>query len=123
MGVVKGLKNIFLFSGLLIFVIGCASGHCRGRKVTGETSAARVLVFKTDGSRQCAKNSGIKPADMAKTMDGIQVLSSESRHDGKMRIQACGTSTGQINVYEISESDLEKAKALGFELLSPVEKK
>jgi hypothetical protein len=40
-----------------------------------------------------------------------------------MRIQACGTSTGQINVYEIAEADIEKAKALGFELLPLDEKK
>jgi hypothetical protein len=118
-GILKVIKYFcfLLGGGLFLFTVGCASGHCRGRKTTGVVSEARVKVFKSDGSRQCAKNSGVKVSDMAKTLQGIPIFSMERSDDGKMRIQACGTSTGQINVYEISEADLEKAKALGFALL------
>jgi hypothetical protein len=51
---------------------------------------------------------------MQKDLGGIQVFSSENKHDGMMRIQVCGAPTGYANVYEIDEKDLEAALKAGF---------
>ncbi len=74
----------------------------------------RVYVYKADGSLQCGMGKKIDLKDMAKDLGGISVFSSENRHDGMMRIQVCGQPTGFCNVYEINQSDLDKAIGLGF---------
>lgn len=104
----------------VLFLISCASGHCRrnqeGRSAAGATPNEHVLVSKVDGSLQCNMGKGVALDEMAQelTKAGITVYSSENRHDGLMHIQACGTPTGQINVYEIADSDLPEALKLGF---------
>ncbi|MBC7458424.1 MAG: hypothetical protein H7235_09110, partial [Bdellovibrionaceae bacterium] len=52
--------------------------------------------------------------DMQKDLKDIVVFSASNQNDGMMRIQVCGADTGNHNVYEIAESDLEKAKSYGF---------
>lgn len=74
----------------------------------------RVKVFKADGSLQCGQGKAIPVAEMQKQLKGITVFSAVNKMDGLMHIQACGTPTGQSNVYEIDRADLEKAKKLGF---------
>ena len=73
-----------------------------------------VFIYKYDGSLQCKKNSGTPLKQMEKKLGDIQIISSENRSDGLMRIQMCGTPTGQANVYEIQKVDLPKAQKRGF---------
>lgn len=103
----------------VLFLVSCASGHShRNQEVnaSGASPSDHMLVFKADGSLQCQMGTGTPVDAMAKTLTakGITVYSSENRHDGLMHIQACGTPTGMINVYEISKNRLEDALELGF---------
>ena len=100
----------FLLCLSLLFM-GCASGHCRGKKENDQKSA---YVFKEDGSRQCG-GKGVSLNDMAKELSGIMIRSQENRKDGKMHIMMCGGPTGNINVYEIMEKDLPEAIKRGFQ--------
>jgi hypothetical protein len=103
------------FLALAVFVtIGCASGHCRGRK---EDPNKKVFIYKSDGSKQCAQASAISVEQMAAELKDIKIYSKEKRSDGRMHPMVCGGSTGKINVYEISESDLPAAKLLLFDVL------
>lgn len=87
---------------------------------TDESSAAvvagqlRVKVYKADGTLQCGMGTRISLEAMEKQLKGIKVFSRTNMNDGLMRIQVCGSPTGQSNVYEISRSDLEKALKAGF---------
>lgn len=76
----------------------------------------KVKVAKPDGTLQCSQGKKIEIDVMQKDLKDITVFSSSNMSDGRMRIQMCGAPTGHYNVYEILEGDLEKAKALGFEL-------
>jgi len=108
--------KLFLFGISVLFLIGCASGHCRGRKVEAQENKT-VVVFKYDDSKQCDKKSGIKLEVMQKNLVDIQVHAAAKKNDGKMRMTVCGGATGMMNTYVISLADLDKAKKLGFEVL------
>lgn len=119
-------------------LFGCATGKCVNQKSTAETEATtatpaptiakpnggvsmkpestldRVKVYKPDGSLQCGQGKAIAPADMQKELKGIKVFSSATKNDGMMRIQVCGSPTGNANVYEIDRKDLKEAIKLGF---------
>lgn len=77
-------------------------------------NSKKIKVSKPDGTLQCNQGKKISLEDMQKQLQDIQVFSTENIHDGMMRVQMCGTPTGNHNVYEISESDLDKAISLGF---------
>ena len=81
------------------------------------TASNTVLVFKADGSLQCGQGKGVAIEEMEKELKGIKVLSRDKRPDGKMHIQLCGSPTGVINVFEISEKNLKDAEARGFKKL------
>ena len=74
----------------------------------------KIKVYKADGSLQCGMGKGVSVSEMAKELAGIKIYTSENKSDGMMRIQVCGSPTGQCNVYEIDRADLEKALAKGF---------
>lgn len=80
----------------------------------GGDSEARVKVYKYDGSLQCGMGSAIPLDTMARELKNIKIFSKESKEDGLMRIQLCGSPTGKANVYEISKAQLKDAQALGF---------
>jgi streptogramin lyase len=82
-------------------------------------SSATVLVARADGSVQCDSKKGQSVTEMEKRFGNIKVFSRDKRTDGLMHIQICGSPTGKINVYEISQSDLERAEALGFKKFEP----
>lgn len=122
-------KILFLLSVLTL--AACTHGNCRVQKEAkkdgvvaakeqGEVnmdkakSTDRVRVFKPDGSLQCGQGEKIPLADMQKELKGIKVFSSSNQNDGMMRIQLCGTPTGNCNVYEIDRKDLEAALKVGF---------
>lgn len=127
------LRNIFIIAGCaLLLFSGCSVTNCKpdtsqpgklSSEVQGhldelkkETNLKTVKVFKFDGSLQCNQGSPISLDAMKSDLSEIQIISSEKRHDGMMRIQVCGQPTGQCNVFEIPEIDLEKAKNKGFKV-------
>ncbi len=114
---------------LSLALFGCATGKCvdvnTAHPVTTapnsgdsvmkpESKLDRVKVFKADGSLQCGQGKMISTADMQKDLKDIKVYSSLNKNDGMMRIQVCGTPTGNSNVYEIDRSNLAAALKLGF---------
>ncbi len=126
----SSLKTILLFI-LLSFAVSCSSTQCKRKDkvpaMPNDTNVDQnlqinkngskpktVFVFKSDGSLQCGMGQSIPPKEMAKELGDIKVYSFSNKHDGMMHIQVCGSSTGQINVFEISESDLKKAMSKGF---------
>jgi hypothetical protein len=109
---------------LMTICFGCADGNCRSQQKPAEakamdqkapkTSTDTVKVYKYDGSLQCGMGKAIAIADMQKELQGINVYSTESKSDGLMRTQVCGSPTGKANVYEIDRSQLTEAKKRGF---------
>lgn len=113
--------------GLLLLIslsmFGCASGNCSGKKsnssgalVEKSSGIDKVKVYKADGTLQCNQGARISLEEMQKQLPGINVFSKENKHDGMMRIQLCGTPTGNSNVYEIDRKDLDAAIKAGFKL-------
>jgi hypothetical protein len=100
----------------------CSHSTCGAEKRTPKTgvimdkttSTDKVKVFKDDGSLQCGQGEQIALAEMEKELKNIRVYSSAHKNDGMMRIQLCGSPTGNCNVYEIDRKDLEAAMKLGF---------
>ena len=115
----------------LLFVTACSTTNCgnerrfnsakneENAKMTldkGALNMKKVKVAKADGTLQCSQGKLIPLVEMQKELKNITVFSSLNQNDGMMRIQVCGAATGNHNVYEILESDLSKAQALGFQL-------
>ncbi len=116
---------IILFMSL--YVLGCSTSRCTDHSVVKKMSSAslektvsgvdqmnKVKVYKADGTLQCNQGKKMSLETMAKELGGIQIFSSENKHDGLMRIQLCGKPTGNNNVYEIDSVNLDKALTLGF---------
>lgn len=124
------MKYLFVLLSFA-FVTACSTTNCGNQrrfnntktdetpKMTLEKGAAnmkKVKVAKVDGTLQCSQGKLIALAIMQKELKEIAVFSSMNQNDGMMRIQVCGSATGNHNVYEILESDLEKAQSYGFKL-------
>ena len=86
----------------------------------GNSAASTLFVFKPDGTIQCDKFPGAALDSMEQELRsaGIKVFSSRKGYDGREVIALCGAPAGQINVYEISSSDVSEALRLGFKQLS-----
>ncbi len=127
------LVHFCLISFIGLILMGCQSHPCRdiknqriqegtaqstgqnqSRNPTAGVKTLKVKVFKADGSLQCAMGKKISLEDMQKEFKGIEVFSKTNQNDGLMRIQVCGAPTGDSNVFEIKQEDLEKALKLGF---------
>lgn len=121
----------FLVLLSLLFLTACSTTNCgnerrynsakteENAKMTldkGALNMKKVKVAKADGTLQCSQGKLIPLVEMQKDLKDITVFSSLNQNDGMMRIQVCGAATGNHNVYEIAESDLEKAKSYGFKL-------
>ena len=121
-------KNLLALWFLLFFGIACSTGHCRrnesqvlkkidAKPPTGyeQQDLGNIVVAKPDGSLQCGIREGMKLNQMAKAeLEGVEILASEKRSDGLMRIQVCGSETGILNTYTIRHQDLPKAQKSGF---------
>ncbi len=79
-----------------------------------ESKLDRVKVYKPDGSLQCGQGKAVPVPEMQKELKDFKVYSSYNKNDGMMRIQVCGSPTGNANIYEIDRSKLEAAVKLGF---------
>ena len=126
----------FLVWGLTLTLMACSTGHCRrdGKEVLkkvdpkppkgyAQEDLGSIRVAKPDGSRQCGMRVGVTLEDMAKMqLVGVNIISSEKKHDGLMRIQSCGAETGMMNTYEIKHQDLRKAQKAGFTVIKSVKK-
>lgn len=120
------MQKLLIVTLPLLFALGCTHGNCRTQKATEQTASTsgvpvtkssatdRVKVFKPDGSLQCGQGKAVPVAEMQKDLKGIKVYSAVNKNDGMMRIQLCGSPTGNSNVYEIDRNDLPAALKLGF---------
>lgn len=121
------MKKLVTLLPLIFVVVACSHGNCKSQKtgvavntkasevpVAVSSSTDRVKVYKPDGSLQCGQGKQIPLAEMQKQLKGIQVFSSANKNDGMMRIQVCGSPTGNHNVYEIDRKDLDVAIKAGF---------
>ncbi len=119
-----------VFLSVAIFLIGaCTTGQCKRDgtpvltndevKTISEQDMANeiILVGRSDQSLQCGYNVGLSLQQMAQELEGIEILRTEKRHDGLMRIQSCGAPTGMMNVYSIYRKDVKKAVKLGYKVL------
>ena len=122
----------FLISLVILSFAGCANKNCREiRQETSATTAPiainkendpmsktaiadRVKVHKPDGSQQCGMGKAVSVSEMQKQLGSIQIHKAYNKNDGLMRIQVCGTATGNSNVYEIDRKDLAEAIKAGF---------
>ena len=125
------MKTI-LISILLLGLVSCANKNCRDARHEASANsppvaidkekdpmsktalADRVKVHKPDGSQQCGMGKAVSLAEMQKQLGGIKVHKAYNKNDGMMRIQVCGTATGNSNVYEIDRKDLAEAIKAGF---------
>lgn len=114
---------------IALTVIGCSSAQCRKpMSINKENEAGaviekllagpgRALVAKKDGSKQCEKTdqTSAKSLEAMKSeLRDIKVYDMAKQQDGVMRIALCGSPTGNYNVYEISEEDVNKSLSFGF---------
>ena len=84
---------------------------------TAVSDGHTIQVYKPDGASQC-EGAGISVQEMQKELSGIRVYGAEkSALQGVMFPAVCGGGTGSINVYTITEADVKKAQARGFQLL------
>ena len=105
--------NLKIKLAVLIFA---AFGFFNPSSPFSDTSIEKIWVGKADGTVQCQKIMGVSLTKMKKQLESakIKVLSQKKRSDGKMRIQVCGSPSGMLNTFEISASDLELARKIGF---------
>ena len=85
------------------------------QKINSEVAQGKLIkIAKPDGSLQCNQGHKIPLEEMAKELAGIKIYNSWSKNDGMIRIQLCGSPTGQYNVYEVHQDNLTQALNLGF---------
>lgn len=120
------MKICILVSSVFL-LLNCSTTPCVGKSqaakgtdvkpvtvISGVKEMSKVKVYKPDGTLQCNQGEKISIDTMTKELMGITIYSKENKHDGLMRIQLCGKPTGNNNVFEIDETNLGKALALGF---------
>lgn len=75
----------------------------------------QAKVFKSKGAIQC-EGEGIPLNEMRLELAkaGIDVICAQEADDGYVRLTACGTETGDINVFVIHSSNIPDAQALGY---------
>jgi hypothetical protein len=123
-------KINLVFFALCFFSIGCTKstpGVSSTPANDAQSSSGAVLsapqdsiwVGKTDDAKSCGTAKPVTldqaAADFAAT--NIQFFQKKKIHDGKMRIQMCGTDKGDMNGFLISKKDLQRAEALGFKAM------
>ena len=136
----EAIKILFL-SILCLSISACSSGYCRKKKdhnsfvehakdlpkfISADSKAGikeedlqLTRIFKYDGSLQCQQGKALSVKKMQSELErqNIKIYKAEKANDGMMHPQSCGSTTGNINVYDIQNSDLEKAIKLGYKKL------
>lgn len=124
------MKSLKIFLVLIsLILISCSTKECKRdsdrlifpmqnrQSSVGDQkmdSIKKVKVSKANGSLQCGMGKIISLDEMQKDLGVIQVFKAEVRNDGLMRIQVCGSPTGDHNVFEIAFTDLQAALNAGF---------
>lgn len=134
------VKNIFLVF-LLSILTACSTTKCHQKKENQdfiqhvkdlpefkskpkvslkEGDLDLISVYKADGSLQCgdARAENIENFQMELHSNNIRYYKSLHESDGMIHIQACGTATGMIYVFEIQKQDQAAADKLGYKLRS-----
>lgn len=77
-----------------------------------------TFIFVESGEKQCGTGKEKPIISFVKKLEKnkINVRSSKSQDDGKMRAQVCGAPTGKIYVFEINKKDQSQALKLGFKI-------
>ena len=101
---------------IFIFLLGCSTSKCRQLTSDPQEEAKKttLFVYKYDGSLQCGMGKEVPVEKMEQELKGIKVLSKTKKPDNLMRVQVCGSNTGQANVYEIPLDKLPEAEKKGF---------
>ena len=94
---------------VLLVLISC-------KESSRSTAEGDSKVFHYSGAVQCQPTSGISLAEMQMqlTNAGIDVVCAQTGADGMNYPAVCGGQTGEINIYQIREENLEDAINLGF---------
>ena len=100
----------------VVLIAGCSATNST---TANKLSAERVTIYKDAMKKQCFAD-GISLDTMKSTLSisGVTVFCAERHNDGLVYPQVCGNDEGTLNVFEISKSDLDTAKTLGFGLVS-----
>jgi hypothetical protein len=81
------------------------------------SGADTVWVTRSAQAESCgSEGEPVEAARKALEQAGVKVLEGKRADDGMMHMQMCGADTGQLNAFQISRADLEKAVAAGFAL-------
>ena len=79
-------------------------------------AVSSVYVYKLAGTKQCDTDPGITLVTMERdlTSAGVEVISRRKGFDGREGVALCEAPTGEINIYEITSSDLPVAIGQDF---------
>ena len=84
-----------------------------------ESASNPIFVYKDSGNVQCeASQNTLSAMSGVLRKNKIQIYSQCAVKPSIMKIAACSASTGEFNVYKISEEDFEKIESEGFALWS-----
>jgi hypothetical protein len=100
------MKKHLVLAALSALSFYCGSAHA----VT-----ATVQIAQSNGAKQCVPGRITVTAMKRLLIDnGITVNSAACGNDGMMHTTVCGASTGEINIFTIPATSLNKAQTLGF---------
>lgn len=90
---------------------------------TGTVKTDTVKVYKYDGSVSCNQSSGtsIETMRLELLQHKVPIIAASCGSDGLIRAAVCGTSTGNINTFEINAAAYPAASALGYKPLSTID--
>jgi len=110
------MRLLMKHTTLLLAICFIFVGYPSALYADSKQAVSSVYVYKLDGTKQCEKDPGIKLAKMEQDLisAGVKVVSRRKGYDGREGIALCGAPTGQINIYEISSSDLPVAIGQDF---------
>lgn len=110
----NGLRVLLAPSALLSALLLAACGQREA-----ELTDSLEWIYRDTGAIQC-ESDGLSIGEMRQQLDeaGVAVNDSACGTDGMMRTTVCGAAAGRIGMFEISASDLQTARSMGFEPLS-----
>ena len=75
-----------------------------------------IKVFKYSGYLQCEPDTRVPLDEMVLelTNSGIDVLCSQTGHDGRGYATVCGGLSGEINIFLVRTANLEDVESLGY---------
>ncbi len=110
------MRRLMRHTTLLLAICFIFVGYPFRLYADSKQPVSSVYVYKLDGTKQCETDPGITLVTMERDLisAGVKVISRRKGFDGREGITLCGAPTGQINIYEISRSDLPVAIGQDF---------